>query len=134
MKVAGGIIVAAMWATSSAALADEDWTTGWRFYQECKAHEDWCPAYLLGFADAIVAAPAFCLPPNVTAGQMRLSFLRYAEQHPAELSLPRGTLARAALIQSFKCSQEEAGRRAAANDRADAIARDLLTTYKPAQQ
>jgi hypothetical protein len=68
-----------------------------------------CIGYLMGVADSfqamqyVMGTSLVCLPEDVTVGNLRLVFIRYAKAHPAELD-ERGRLAvEAAFVEAFPC-------------------------------
>jgi|HubBroStandDraft_4_1064222.scaffolds.fasta_scaffold1145641_1 hypothetical protein len=95
------------------ALADK--RTGYQLYTDCSADEGsaYCAIYLLGVSDGMQAAheafvatgstPRLCGDDGTFAGQLRLIFLRWAEQNPKELSRPQYQSAALAMVQAFPC-------------------------------
>jgi len=68
-----------------------------------------CIGYLMGVADSfqalqyVMGTSLVCLPRDVTVGDLRRVFIRYAKAHPAELD-GRGRLAvEAAFVEAFPC-------------------------------
>ena len=69
-----------------------------------------CLGYLTGVADSDDAAPSwrlakslFCLPPGITANELRGTLLGYLRQHPEEEDLNAAILVGNAFISTYPC-------------------------------
>jgi hypothetical protein len=70
-----------------------------------------CAAYVKGALDGAILLtvavpgnkPAFCLPQNVSVGQVLFVALKYMDDHPEQLQLPAIALIGTALKQAFPC-------------------------------
>jgi len=65
-----------------------------------------CDAYLSGVADTYATAGkvgGVCIPLAVTGVQLRLVATKYMHDHPQDLELPAGEIARHAFIGAFPC-------------------------------
>jgi hypothetical protein len=92
-------------------------TSGNELLSRCKAqnHErTWCLGYLQGFHNGLVIADAlglrllggtsvYCMPPNVTVGQIVDVVVRFLEQNPAIRHENAEWLTLAALTHAFPC-------------------------------
>lgn len=68
-----------------------------------------CVGYLMGVADSfsalqyVMGTSLVCLPEDVTVGQLRHEFVKYAETHPDELEDKGRRSVEAAVVGAFPC-------------------------------
>ncbi|TRM53299.1 hypothetical protein YH64_009375 [Achromobacter sp. LC458] len=106
---------AAVMATSYSARAD-DFSSGNYWLPVCQstvaAQNMLCLAYVRGVWDGITlheelskTAPYFCVPKNVTVGQLKDVFLKYLVDTPRNRHLSGDVLVMTSLMQAFPCKQ-----------------------------
>ena len=72
-----------------------------------------CLGYLMGVADSfsalqyVMGTSLVCLPDEVTAGELRQVFVKYAGSHPAELDDQARLAVEAAFVDAFPCPLEK---------------------------
>jgi len=54
--------------------------------------------------DSVLLGSRYCLRDNVTLGQMRLVFIKYARENPQFLDQPADGLLESALANAFPCA------------------------------
>lgn len=79
---------------------------GNELYVDCAQSMPTCSTYLLGVWDGLVEAGyPLCASGTVTAGQLRLVFLKFARDNPAVLAQSEGDTAFAAIALAFPCGK-----------------------------
>ena len=75
------------------------------------AEGEYCILYLTGIADAyygllgagVMKQKIFCIPADITAGQLKTPFIKYASGRPEEMHLSASSLVLNAFIGAFPC-------------------------------
>lgn len=84
--------------------------TGNKLYEACEASRDICIAYVIGINDGMVAQAGskrdpvpYCLPRQVTFGQMADVVHKFLRENPERRDLGANFLTRDAFVRAFPC-------------------------------
>ncbi len=106
------MVCALLWFVTDSAQAN--FLDGDELRARCESRRidfvDTCLGYLTGVADSDDAAPAwrlakslFCLPPGITANELRGTLLSYLREHPEGKDLNAAILVGNAFISTYPC-------------------------------